>query len=247
MRSLFTIGYEGANIADFVATLRLKKVDVLLDVRELPASRRKGFSKRALAEHLEKAGIVYRHDKRLGSPREIRHQLYADRDYDVFFRGFKKHLSSQMDLVKALSEELTGNVALMCYERDPKTCHRKVVAEAFSKFVAITPQHLGVEKDAARKNGRAARTDFGEGVSAAWKQIRRNSLLPGIDEDSRELLRLFPVRYRRLSPENRFDRFDHLHLIMGTMQKRPWQFIIIGLLRSKEISPEDLSRQPDLF
>lgn len=39
----------------------------------------------------------------------------------------------------------------------------------------------------------------------------------------------------------------NLHLIMGTMQKRPWQFIIIGLLRSKGISPEDLTRQPDLF
>jgi len=167
MQSLFTIGYEGAQIADFVATLRLQKVDVLFDVREFPISRRKGFSKRALAENLEKAGIIYRHDKRLGSPKEIRHQLYADGDYGVFFRSFKEYLSSQMDLVKALSEELTGNVALMCYERDPMTCHRKVVAEAFTKFVDVTPQHLGVTKDAARKNDNAARADLGEGVSAA--------------------------------------------------------------------------------
>lgn len=171
MRDLFTIGYEGANIADFVATLKLKKVDMLLDVRELPVSRRKGFSKRALAEHLGKAGIIYRHDKRLGSPKEIRHKLYVDGDYDVFFRDFGKYLSSQMGLVEALSEELTGNVALMCYERDPQTCHRKMVAEAFSKFVDVTPQHLGVKKDAARRNGHAARTDLGEGVSAAKQQI----------------------------------------------------------------------------
>jgi len=39
----------------------------------------------------------------------------------------------------------------------------------------------------------------------------------------------------------------NLHLIMGTMQKRSWQFIIIGLLRSKDISPEDLKKQPELF
>lgn len=167
MRSLFTIGYEGANIGDFLATLSLKKVDVLLDVRELPTSRRKGFSKRALAEHLEKAGISYCHDKRLGSPREIRHQLYADGNYDVFFRDFSEYLTSHIGLIKVLSEELTGNVALMCYERDPNTCHRKVVAEAFSEFVDVTPQHLGVEEDAARKNGYAARADLGEGVSAA--------------------------------------------------------------------------------
>lgn len=167
MRSLFTIGYEGATIPDFVETLKLKNVDVLLDVRELPASRRKGFSKGTLAEHLEKAGIIYRHDKRLGSPKEIRHKLYADGDYEVFFRSFRKYLSSQMDLVKALSRELTGNVALMCYERDPETCHRKVVAEAFSQFAEVMPQHLGVNEDAARKNGHAARADLGEGVSAA--------------------------------------------------------------------------------
>lgn len=39
----------------------------------------------------------------------------------------------------------------------------------------------------------------------------------------------------------------NLHLIMGTMQKRPWQFIIIGLLRSKGISPEEVAKQTELF
>ncbi len=40
--------------------------------------------------------------------------------------------------------------------------------------------------------------------------------------------------------------FQNLHFIMGTMQKRPWQFIVIGLLRSS-IAPEDLKRQQILI
>lgn len=167
MRDLFTIGYEGTDIADFVATLEMEKIDVLLDVRELPASRRKGFSKGALAEAVTKAGIIYQHDKRLGSPRAMRHQLYADGDYDVFFKKFREYLKTQMDVIKSLSGELTGNVALMCYERDPATCHRTVVAEAFSKFIDVETKHLGVRKDAARKKDQAACADSGQGVSAA--------------------------------------------------------------------------------
>ena len=48
MKKLFTIGYEGAALDDFMRTLKTAKVDVLLDVRELPMSRRKGFSKTVL-------------------------------------------------------------------------------------------------------------------------------------------------------------------------------------------------------
>lgn len=36
MRGIFTIGYEGARIEDFVATLRSVGVETVLDVRELP-------------------------------------------------------------------------------------------------------------------------------------------------------------------------------------------------------------------
>jgi hypothetical protein len=38
----------------------------------------------------------------------------------------------------------------------------------------------------------------------------------------------------------------NLHFIMGNMAKRPWQFIVIGLLRSG-LDPDDLARQGQLF
>jgi uncharacterized protein (DUF488 family) len=42
--NVLTIGYEGVSLADFLATLKAAGVQLLLDIRELPISRRKGFS-----------------------------------------------------------------------------------------------------------------------------------------------------------------------------------------------------------
>ncbi len=75
LKHLVTIGYEGADFADFLATLDTLGVTTLLDIRELPMSRRRGFAKTALREGLATVGIAYRHEPRLGSPKAIRHQL----------------------------------------------------------------------------------------------------------------------------------------------------------------------------
>ena len=99
MQQLFTIGYEGAELDDFLAVLKAAGTDVLLDVRELPISRRRGFSKNALKTALAEAGIDYRHEKQLGSPKDVRHRLREDWDYNRFFRDFNKHLKKQMALL----------------------------------------------------------------------------------------------------------------------------------------------------
>src|SRR5687768_10512584 len=112
MKRLYTIGYEGAALEDFLATLNQANIDVLLDVRELPMSRRKGFSKTALATALAQHDINYRHEKQLGSPKTIRHKLREDGDYKTFFRAFNRHLQKQNEILLELTEELSGNVAL---------------------------------------------------------------------------------------------------------------------------------------
>ncbi len=49
---LTTIGYEGASLTAFISTLKASGVTLLLDVRELPVTRRKGFSKTPLCRRL---------------------------------------------------------------------------------------------------------------------------------------------------------------------------------------------------
>lgn len=164
MQRLMTIGYEEASIEDFLATLKRAQVTTLLDVREIPVSRRKGFSKKALSQCVEEAGIKYRHEKDLGSPKAIRQQLHSDGDYSTYFKSFTEYLKSQKPLLKTLASELDGNVVLVCYERDPLTCHRSVVARQLETLTGLKVKHLGVTDGAGREG---ASTRSCEGISAA--------------------------------------------------------------------------------
>ena len=162
---IFTLGYEGAELNDFLKVLKAHQIDLLLDVRELPLSRRKGFSKNSLRVALENCDIEYRHERRLGSPKTLRHRLYADGNYRTFFRDFDKHLAKQEDLLDTLANELAGNVILVCYERDYRTCHRSAVAEALGERTGSAPAHLEINADAPARY--ATCPDLGQGVSPA--------------------------------------------------------------------------------
>ena len=167
MQKVFTIGYEGADLADFIKALKQANVDVLLDVREIPISRRRGFSKTALREALEKANIGYRHEKQLGSPKVIRHRLREDKNYKRFFKDFARHLDKQVELLNLLTQELTGSIALMCYEKDFQICHRTAVANALADIVGLKTIHLGVNHNDSSKARHPAYSYLGEGLSAA--------------------------------------------------------------------------------
>ena len=59
--TLFTLGYEGLTIEAFIARLQAAQVKTVVDVRELPLSRKKGFSKTAFCTALATHGIAYLH------------------------------------------------------------------------------------------------------------------------------------------------------------------------------------------
>ena len=167
MKRLYTIGYEGAALEDFLATLNEANIDIVLDVRELPMSRRKSFSKTALTKALAQCDIHYRHEKLLGSPKTIRHKLRVDGDYTAFFRAFNRHLQDQNEILLKLAEELSGNVALMCYEKDHRYCHRVSVVDALSEMLGLIPVHMEVNHDELRKARQTTYSDTGQGVSPA--------------------------------------------------------------------------------
>lgn len=85
---IHTIGYEGKSIEEFVDILVENDVQIVVDVRELPLSRKAGFSKRGLAAALEERGIGYVHMRELGTPRAMRQQLREDGDYGAFFEEY---------------------------------------------------------------------------------------------------------------------------------------------------------------
>ncbi|MEO0496271.1 MAG: DUF488 domain-containing protein [Pseudomonadota bacterium] len=143
---LATIGYEGSNLADFVATLNKCGIQLLLDIRELPLSRKKGFSKNGLAEALANAGVEYVHIKSLGDPKPGR-LAARNGDFDSFRRIFGAHLQTddaQTGLALAARLVREKRAVLLCFERDHCNCHRAIVAERLSQETGLPLRHLGV-------------------------------------------------------------------------------------------------------
>ena len=56
--TIATIGYQGAKLDGFLATLKEAEVDLLIDVREIAFSRRREFMKRALEEKNERVVLI---------------------------------------------------------------------------------------------------------------------------------------------------------------------------------------------
>lgn len=143
---IFTIGYEGKALESFVEELLDAEIEVLVDVREIPTSRKKGFSKTALAARVNDAGIRYLHFKSLGSPRYSRKKLRESGDFEVFSREYAEHLDKNGYDVDALVELISGGqrAALMCFERNYERCHRHLlVQELFEEAVSeLRAYHL---------------------------------------------------------------------------------------------------------
>ena len=130
MTQIYTIGYEGTDIERFVRTLKLVGVEQLVDVRAVPISRKKGFSKNSLRERVEAEGIRYVHLSALGDPKAGREAAKAGR-YDQFRKIYAKHLSGTVaqECLSTLSNLIAESAScLMCFERDPKECHRSIIA-----------------------------------------------------------------------------------------------------------------------
>jgi uncharacterized protein (DUF488 family) len=141
--SIFTIGYEGLDVATFIQRLHQAQVNLLVDVRELPLSRKKGFSKTVFREHLALAGISYSHIPALGCPKEIRNQYRSDGDWSRYTRAFLAYLQTQDVGVRKLAQQSRATqVCLMCFEADFSMCHRTYVARAAHRLGAPMIKHL---------------------------------------------------------------------------------------------------------
>ena len=125
---LYTLGYEGRGLEDVVALLEHHCIDLLIDVRATPRSRKPGLSKTRLAEAVGAVGTGYRHERRLGVPREERPAVRAGDD--AALARYRRRLETEDGPAVERVVELARDqrVALLCFERDEATCHRRVVA-----------------------------------------------------------------------------------------------------------------------
>jgi uncharacterized protein (DUF488 family) len=149
--TVFTIGYEGLDAAAFIALLAGYGIETVVDVRELPLSRKPGFSKQALRHALGLAGLQYVHIGALGCPKPVREGYRRDGDWERYTEGFMQHLGEQQAALAELADlAQTSNCALLCYESDFNFCHRSMVAEAVRARYGAEVEHIRAETADAR-------------------------------------------------------------------------------------------------
>ena len=146
----YTIGYEGMTIEAFVASLRAQHIAHLVDIREVALSRKKGFSKTALSEHLARVGIRYSHVRALGCPKQIRDQYRVDGNWDRYTRAFAAYLGSQTAAIRELIRTMKADrCSLMCFEADYTLCHRSLVAHELGGAIVHLTAHGPVTEETA--------------------------------------------------------------------------------------------------
>ncbi len=145
--ALFTIGYEGISIDGYLDRLIEKDIRLVIDVRKNPVSRKYGFSKRNLEQHLTSVDISYAHEPDVGVASHLRQSIDGPQDYVKLFEHYAQAiLPDKRPILDKIIEATRKQkrVALTCFEADPQMCHRHKITEAISALTsnAIRISHV---------------------------------------------------------------------------------------------------------
>lgn len=136
MAPVFTIGHSTRTSDELLALLAEHGIEVLVDVRRYPASRRHPqFSRDALAAALAGARIQYMHEPDLGGRREPRPGSPHVAWRVAAFRGYADHLETpgaQAALERLIRLSGERRMVILCAEAVPWRCHRRLISDALA-------------------------------------------------------------------------------------------------------------------
>jgi uncharacterized protein (DUF488 family) len=128
--AIYTVGYAGTSLDGFLNMLIQRGIHRVIDVRFSPNSRNWGFSQKMFSQWCRSTQIEYMHLPGLGVPGELRKNLNSIEDVQRLLLTYEQTIlaeaSDDLERLGTLLEQTPS--VLMCLERDPKTCHRSVLA-----------------------------------------------------------------------------------------------------------------------
>lgn len=142
---IFTIGFAETNAEQFFTSLRNAGVKRIVDVRLNNTSQLAGFSKKDDLRFFlrEVVGIEYVHIPELAPTQEI---LHAFKKYKGSWTVYEQEFNALMakrGIEKVLSRDTVHLGCLLCSEKKPHHCHRRLVAEYLKKHWGdVATDHL---------------------------------------------------------------------------------------------------------
>lgn len=130
-----SLGYEQSEPEEYLRRLKKHGVSVVVDVRDMPLSRKRGFSKNQLREALAESGIEYIHIQTLGAPKELRDDLRSGGSWWNYVKEYTSKVLSRRgeDIDLLINLATRERISLLCFEREPRECHRSLVADEMMK------------------------------------------------------------------------------------------------------------------
>jgi uncharacterized protein (DUF488 family) len=141
--SFYTLGYQSHTFSTMVKLLAGHDVRVLVDVRQNPVSRKKGFSRKHLEQAVSFFGISYLHCPELGTPPRIRKTYLYSGNVQKALTQYEKHLRTRESVLQTLLKRVrTQRFCLLCLEADHNFCHRSIIAQVLTEMTGCQPIHL---------------------------------------------------------------------------------------------------------
>jgi len=145
IRAIFTIGHSTLPVEKFVQLLEANGVELLVDIRSMPRSRRNPqFNRDALPEPLGAVGIGYLHAPELGGMRHPRSDSRNGAWQNDGFRGYADYMQTAefaAAIEKLIELGRKKQIAIMCAEAVPWRCHRSLVSDALTAR-GIAVEHI---------------------------------------------------------------------------------------------------------
>src|SRR2546422_5623457 len=131
--AIWTIGHSTLSIAEFVRTLKSFAIEIVVDVRSFPGSRRyPHFNRETLSVSLTEAGIEYLHHPSLGGRRRARADSQNLAWRNESFRGYADHMKTpdfRKGIARLLDLASARRTAILCSEAVWWRCHRGLVSD----------------------------------------------------------------------------------------------------------------------
>ena len=143
---LLTVGHGTLPADDLAALVVGAGVDLVVDVRAFPGSRRHPrFGRAELARWLPEAGVDYRWEGRLGGRRRVQPGSPNVALRNDAFRGYADHMAGaefRAGLDGVLDDAGRRTTAVMCSESLWWRCHRRLLADAATLVDGTSVVHL---------------------------------------------------------------------------------------------------------
>ena len=167
--AVYSLGYEGLSIDGFLDAVLKAGIQVVIDSRHNPISRKYGFSESTLADKCLDVGIRYHQFSAIGIPSKIRSQIQDRQALWDFYT--EEILAKNSEVLESIANICKSDPSvLICFERESKDCHRHIIARELSMRTKLPVIHY--VEGRWRKDGREDKSSYNrQDLSYAVEQV----------------------------------------------------------------------------